>query len=57
MLAPLPPDFVQICSESGISLREYERSGGLFKSESGKDEDYLAIPDGEIPEVNGHWIP
>jgi len=57
LVAPLPPDFVQICLAAGIPIGEYERLGGLFKSESGKEEHFQAIPDGEIPDVNGCWIP
>ncbi|KAJ7748522.1 pseudouridine synthase [Mycena maculata] len=57
VFAPLPPDFVQLCTEAGIPIGEYERSGGLFKSESGSEDDYQAVADGEIPDVNGYWIP
>ncbi|KAJ7139581.1 pseudouridine synthase [Mycena epipterygia] len=57
MFAPLPPDFVQICSEAGIPIGEHERLGGLFKSDSGREEDYEFIEDGELPDVNGYWIP
>ncbi|KAJ7480146.1 pseudouridine synthase [Mycena galericulata] len=57
LVAPLPLDFVQTCSEAGIPIAEHERLGGLFKCESGTYQDYQAIPEGEIPEVNGSWIP
>lgn len=57
MFAPLPPDFVQICSEAGIPIGEHERLGGLFKSDSGREHDYEFIEDGELPDVNGYWIP
>ncbi|KAJ7655309.1 pseudouridine synthase [Mycena polygramma] len=55
-IAPLPQDFVDICSEAGIPVSEGERLGGLFKSESGNEEDYHPVTDGEIPEVDGCWI-
>ncbi|KAJ7693553.1 pseudouridine synthase [Mycena rosella] len=57
MLAPLPMDFVQICTEAGIPVGEDERLGGLFTSENNKEDDYQSVPDGEIPSVNGSWIP
>ncbi|KAJ7124821.1 pseudouridine synthase [Mycena crocata] len=57
MFAPLPPDFVQICVEAGIPLTEHERLGGLFKSETGQEDDYALITNGEIPGVDGYWIP
>jgi hypothetical protein len=55
--APLPQDLVEICSEAGIPISEEERLGGLFKSESGKEQDFHPVADGEIPDVNGCWIP
>ncbi|KAJ7102417.1 pseudouridine synthase [Mycena belliarum] len=57
MFAPLPPDFIQICEEAGIPLGKEERLGGLFKSETGHEQDYEPITDGEIPAVAGSWIP
>jgi hypothetical protein len=57
LFAPLPQDFVQICSEAGISIGDDERLGGLFKSDSGREQDYHPVTDGEIPDVNGCWIP
>ncbi|KAJ7022026.1 pseudouridine synthase [Mycena alexandri] len=53
--APLPQDWVELCSEADIPLSEYERFGGLSKSESGKEEDFEHIT--EIPDLNGYWIP
>lgn len=53
--APLPEDFVNVCSEADIPLGEYERFGGLSKSESGREEDFEHVT--EIPEMNGYWIP
>ncbi|KAJ6604137.1 pseudouridine synthase [Mycena vulgaris] len=55
VVAPLPPDFVQICTEAGIPISDTERFGGLYKRER-KDGEYQSITDGEIPEVNGSWI-
>ncbi|KAJ6569668.1 pseudouridine synthase [Mycena capillaripes] len=57
LFAPLPQDFIEICSEAGISISEDERLGGLFKSDSGKEQDYHPVKDGELPDVNGCWIP
>ncbi|KAJ6626912.1 pseudouridine synthase [Mycena sp. CBHHK59/15] len=54
MIAPLPSDFAQICSEAGIPVNEYERSGGLFMSGRGSERH---VENGEIPDVNGYWIP
>ncbi|KAJ7356805.1 pseudouridine synthase [Mycena albidolilacea] len=55
--APLPQDLVEICSEAGIPIGDEERLGGLFKSESGKEQDFHPVADGEIPDINGCWIP
>ncbi|KAJ7456505.1 pseudouridine synthase [Mycena latifolia] len=57
IVAPLPLDFVQICTEAGIPLGEQERLGGLLKSETGNEQDYESILDGEIPAVTGSWVP
>ncbi|KAF8213624.1 pseudouridine synthase [Mycena galopus ATCC 62051] len=54
--APLPQDFVEICSQAGIPISEEERLGGLFKSETGKEQDFHPVSPGEIPEVDGCWI-
>ncbi|KAF7324349.1 Pseudouridine synthase [Mycena venus] len=56
LFAPLPQDFVEICSEAGIPITEEERLGGLFKSDTGKEEDFHPVLDGEIPDVNGQWV-
>jgi hypothetical protein len=56
VIAPLPPDFVQICSEAGITIPDKEIMGGLLKSDSGKEQDYHSITGGEIPDVQGSWV-
>ncbi|KAJ7151540.1 pseudouridine synthase [Mycena filopes] len=53
-LAPLPQDFVDICLAAEIPLDEHEQMGGLFKSESGREEDFEHLT--EIPEIDGFWI-
>ncbi|KAJ6519334.1 pseudouridine synthase [Mycena sanguinolenta] len=55
--APLPEDFVEICSTAGISLGDDERLGGLFKSDNSREEDFHPVSAGEIPDVDGCWIP
>ncbi|KAJ7293809.1 pseudouridine synthase [Mycena rebaudengoi] len=57
LIAPLPYDFVRICSEARILVNDYEQGGGLFVSESGNENDYQHVVNGEIPDVNGYWIP
>ncbi|KAJ7275534.1 pseudouridine synthase [Mycena haematopus] len=55
--APLPPDFVEICSEAGMPISDEERLGGLFKSDNGTEQDFHPVSAGEIPDVDGCWIP
>ncbi|KAF5375394.1 hypothetical protein D9615_007949 [Tricholomella constricta] len=48
--APLPPDFLRICSDSGIQVDPAEAKGGVFI-------DGIMVEDGKVPELEGDWMP
>ncbi|CAK5264652.1 unnamed protein product [Mycena citricolor] len=55
VVAPLPDDFVRICSQIEIPLDAVDRTGGLFISSSSEEQDFTGVQ--EVPALEGRWFP
>jgi len=47
--APLPKDFLKLCSDMTLPLAQDDVKGGLFV-------DGVRVTEGEVPDLGGRWI-